>query len=124
MGDYTPVFPGIPVTFTASAAVVGGQPVEVTGDMTVGPAASGSIKVAGIAAFDCPAGSTVTVHTPGGSVEEIAVSAAVTAGQHVKPTGSGRVAPFVVGTDSEPQRLGLCIKGQSTVGSVCRYLTA
>jgi hypothetical protein len=124
MGDYTPVHAGLPLTFTASAAVVGGQPVEITGDMQVGPAAATSAKVAGVAGYDCPAGSTVTVHTPGSSVEEVAVAAAVAAGAHVKAAGAGRVTGFVAGTDPEPARLGLCIKGQTTVGQPCRYLTA
>lgn len=126
MGDYTPVAAGaaLPVTFTASAAVVGGTPVEITGDMTVGPAAATSVKVVGIAGHDAGIGASVVVHTPRGSVEEVAVSAALTAGQPVKATGSGRVGLYVVGTDAEPARLGICIKGQATVGSLCRYLTA
>ncbi|MBD3781693.1 MAG: DUF2190 family protein [Micrococcales bacterium] len=125
MTDYTPVVAGgQPATFTASAAVTGGQPVEVTGNMQVGPAASGTQKYVGIAGHDAPAGEKVTVHMPAGSIEEVAVSAAVTAGQHVKASGSGRVAPFTVGTDAEVLRLGLCVSGQATVGQTCRFLTA
>ena len=124
MGDYVPVYPGSdPITFTASAAIVGGRPVEITGDMTVAEAAAGSSKVVGIAAFDCPAGQKVTVHTPRGSVEEVAVAAAVVAGDALKTAAGGLVTKFTVGTDPEPARIGLCVKGQSTVGSVCRYLT-
>lgn len=124
MSDYTPVVVGSqPITFTASAAVTGGQPVEVTGDMQVGPAAAGSLKYVGIAAFDAPAGELVTVHTPRGNVEEVAVAAAVTAGQHVKTAANGRVTPFTAGTDNELARIGLCLSGQATVGSPCRYLT-
>lgn len=124
MGDYTPVHPGLPITFTAGTAVTGGQQVEITGDLEVGPAGADSQKVVGIAGHDAPAGESVTVHTPGTSVEEVAVSAAVTAGQHVKAASLGRVAPFVVGTDAEVRRLGLCISGQATVDSTCRYLSA
>ena len=41
MADYLPLFkPGQTVTFTASAEVLGGQAVEVTGDRSVGPAAA------------------------------------------------------------------------------------
>jgi hypothetical protein len=124
MGDYTPVFLGtLPVTFTASAAIVGGRPVEITGDMTVAEAAAGSSKVVGIAAFDCPSGQKLTVHTLRGSIEEVAVAAAVVAGDPLKAAGNGQVTKFVVGTDPEPARIGLCVKGQATVGSVCRYLT-
>lgn len=125
MGDYTPVYAesAQPITFTASAAVTGGQPVEITGDMEVGPATAGSSKHIGVAAFDCPAGQRVTVHTPRGNVEEVAVSEAVAAGDHLQPAGAGQVKKFTVGTDPEPARIGLCVQGQGTVGSVCRYLT-
>ena len=125
MGDYTPVVAGgQPITFTASAAIVGGEPVEVSGNMQCAPAAADSQKYLGIAGHDCPAGEKVTVHVPPGSIEEVAVSAAVTAGQHVKATGSKRVGPFTVGTDAEVRRLGLCVSGQASVGQTCRYLTA
>jgi hypothetical protein len=125
MNDYTPVHTtGLPVTFTASAAVVGGTLAEVTGDMTVATAPADSQKVAGVFAYSAPAGSSVVVHTPASSVEEVNVSAAVTAGQHVKAASSGRVAPFVVGTDAEVRRLGLCISGQATADNPCRYLSA
>lgn len=124
MGDYTPVQPtGAIVTFTASADVTGGQLVEVTGDMEVGPAGAGSIKVAGVASCDCPAGSELAVFTPAANVEEVEVAASVEAGDHLKAAAAGTVTEFTVGTDSEPARLGLCIQGQSTVGSLCRYLT-
>lgn len=125
MVDYTPVYAesAQPITFTASTAVTGGQPVEVTGNMQVGPAAAGSVKCVGIAAFDCPAGQKVTVHTPRGNVEEVAVEAAVAAGDHLQVGASGKVKKFTVGTDPEPARIGLCIQGQGTAGSVCRYLT-
>ena len=125
MGDYTPVFAGaLPITFTASAAVTGGQPVEITGDMTVGPAEAGSQKYVGIAGHDAAVGAVVTVHTPRGSIEEVATSVAVVAGDHVKAAANGQVAKFVVGTDSDPARLGMVVKGQSTVGQTCRFLTA
>lgn len=125
MGDYTPVFAGaLPITFTASAAVTGGTPVEITGDMTVGPAAAGSSTYVGIAGHDAAVGVAVTVHTPRGSVEEVAVSAALVAGDPVKAAANGQVAKFVVGTDPEPARLGMVVKGQATVGQTCRFLTA
>ena len=125
MGDYTPVHStGLPLTFTASAAVVGGATAEVTGNMTAATAPADSQKVIGVFAHDAPAGSKVVVHTPSSSVEEVNVAAAVTAGQHVKAASAGRVAPFVVGTDAEVRRLGLCISGQATADKPCRYLSA
>ena len=124
MSDYTPVYAesAQPITFTASASVTGGQPVEVTGNMQVGPAAAGSVKHVGIAGHDCPAGQKVTVHTPRGNVEEVSVEAAVVAGDHVQAAAAGKVKKFTVGTDPEPARIGLCLQG-ATAGSACRYLT-
>lgn len=125
MGDYTPVHDGgMPLTLTASVAVTGGQPVEITGDLQVGPAAALSQKVIGVAGHDCPAGSKLTVHCPAGSVHEVAVSVAIVAGDHVAAAGGGQVRKYTVGTDAEPARLGLCIKGQATIGSVCQFFTA
>ncbi len=39
------------------------------------------------------------------------------------PAGNSRVKKVTVGTDPEPARIGLCLKGQATVGSPCLYLT-
>lgn len=87
MSDYTPVQTAnlLPITSTASASIVGGQLVEVTGSGTVGPAAAGSIKALGVAAHDAANGVRVTVHPLAGVVHEfVAGSGGVTAGQPVK----------------------------------------
>lgn len=110
MPDFTPPFkPGHAVTFTASAAVTGGQLVEVTGPMQVGPAAAGSAKVIGQPGHDATAGTPVTVHLPGKTVTAATASGAVTAGDHVKAAAGGRVAKFTPGTDAETTRVGLAI---------------
>ena len=50
MADYLPKFkPGQSVTFTASAEVIGGRLVVITGDRTVGPAGADSSAVVGVA---------------------------------------------------------------------------
>lgn len=62
MADYTPIHnPGNEVTFTASAPVVGGQVVIVSGVMSVAPAGADASKVVGVAASDAAAGQRVTV---------------------------------------------------------------
>lgn len=91
MPEHLPAFaPGCDVTFTASAAVTGGQVVEITGDMTVGPAGAASAKVVGVASFDAPADFEVGVSTDG--VHRLTASAAVTAGAKVAATAAGTVA--------------------------------
>lgn len=124
MPNYTPRFkPGQAITFTASAAVTGGQPVEVTGDRTVGPAGAASVKYCGQAGHDAAAGEQVTVHTPGRPVHEALAAAAIAAGDHVMVAAGSRVAKFTVGADPEPARIGLALNG-AAAGQPCRFLSA
>lgn len=122
MSDFTPIHkPGQAITLTASVAVTGGQLLEVTGDLSVGPAAANSVKVVGQAGHDAAAGQRVTVHAPGSTVTEAETSAAVAAGASVKAAAAGKVTTFVVGTDPEPARIGLALAA-AAVGAQCRYL--
>lgn len=92
MADYTPVFiPGSMISATASVAVTGGQVVEVTGSGTVGPAAAGSTRAIGVAAFDAGAGVRVTVHV-GKVVHEVVAASAVAAGDMLVTAANGQVA--------------------------------
>lgn len=94
MADYIPKFhPGQAVTFTASADVVGGRLVEVTGDRSVGPAGAKSAKVAGVAARDAVAGEHVLVHV--GGVQTLPATAAVVAGASVAAAAAGAVVTAV-----------------------------
>lgn len=124
MSDFTPRHkPGHAVTFIASAAVTGGQLVEVTGDMQIGPAAAGSQKLVGQPGHDAPAGETVTIHTPGKTITTAVAATAVAAGDPVKAAAGGKVAKFVVGTDPEPARFGLALEAAAADKS-CRILPA
>lgn len=90
MSDYLPKFkPGQAVTYTASAAVTGGQIVEVTGDRTVGPAGASSVKFVGVAAHDAAVGGSVTVFS--GGIQRPVASASVTAGALVACAADGKV---------------------------------
>lgn len=121
MGDYTPVHkPGQTISSTTSAAVTGGQLLEVTGDNTVGPAAAGSLKVVGQAAHDAASGKPITVHAPGRPVCEATAAATVTAGQRLKAAANGQVTPYVDGTDAVTQVVGLALAG-ATSGNPVRY---
>lgn len=93
MADYLPLFkPGEAIHYAASAAITGGQLVEVTGTGTVGPAAAGSIKVVGVAAFDAASGERVTIFC--GGVQRVnAAAGGVTAGDVLQAGAAGTVAP-------------------------------
>ena len=92
MADYLPSFkPGATVTFTASADVVGGRAVEVSGDRTVAHAAAASTKYVGVAGHSAKAGEKVTVHMPG-QVQRGVASGAIAAGVSVQTAAGGKIA--------------------------------
>lgn len=92
MADYLPLFkPGASVTFTASADVIGGRAVEITGDRAVSHAAAASTKYVGVAGHSAKAGEKVTVHTPG-QVQRGVASGAIAAGAVVQTAADGKIA--------------------------------
>lgn len=97
MPDYLPLYkPGQSLPYTASAAVTGGQLLEVTTSGSVGPAGAGSTKVVGVAAFDAATGDRVTIHT-GGVQRIVAATGGVAAGDVVAAGAAGTVAPIGAG---------------------------
>jgi predicted RecA/RadA family phage recombinase len=96
MADYSPIFQGPPpYTSTASATITGGQVLEVSGSGTVGPAAAGSVKVVGVAAFDAATNAQVTIFR--GGVQELVASGTVTQGEQVEAAASGQVRTLASG---------------------------
>ncbi len=91
MAEYLPIFkPGQAITLKASAAITGGQVVEVTGAGTVGPAGANSTKVVGVAGFDAAINDYVTVYA--GGVQNCTSAGVITAGDLVAAAASGNVA--------------------------------
>lgn len=91
MVAYLPKFlPGEAVTFTASADVIGGRLVAVSGDRAVAPAAADSATVVGVAGFDAKAGELVTVYTRAGGVQRLTASGAIAAGAKVASAAAGK----------------------------------
>jgi hypothetical protein len=91
MAEYLPVNkPGQALVSTASAAIVGGVLVAVSGDGTVAPAGAATQAWVGVAAFDAASGDRVTVHA--GGVQELTASGAITAGAAVVSGAAGTVA--------------------------------
>lgn len=119
MADYLPVYtPAQAFTLTASAAITGGQLVEVTGSGTVGPAAVTSAKVLGVAAFDAGSGQRVTIWGPG--IHEVTAAANITAGDPIKAAANGQVTAYTVGTDAVNALLGKAITTAAS-GSLVRF---
>ncbi|WP_022886367.1 capsid cement protein [Glaciibacter superstes] len=112
MADYLPKFkPGQAVTFTASAAVIGGRLVAVTGDRTVGPAGADALAV-GVAGFDAAISETVTVY--GGGVQRLTASGAIVAGVQVISATAGKIATIGVGVNS----IGIALQAAAADGDV------
>lgn len=107
MPDTLPVYkPGVSPVYTASAALTGGQLLEVTGSGTVGPAGAASTKCVGVAAFDCASGDRVTIHA--GGVQRITAAAGgVTAGDVVAAGAVGTVAP--IGAGAFAAKIGIAL---------------
>lgn len=121
MPEYTSLHkPGHALTLVASAAITGGQVLEVTGDDTVGPAAAGSLKVVGRAGHDAAIGQNVTVHGPGRPVDTaVVVGATVVAGDRLKAAASGAgVTKYVDGTDAVTLVMGLALNGGAAGATV------
>ena len=93
MADYLPKFtPGKAVTFAASADVIGGRLVAVTGNRTVGPATADSAVIVGVAGFDAVTAENVTVYTRPAGVQQLVASGAIAAGAKVISATAGKVA--------------------------------
>lgn len=91
MADYLPhTKPGLAVTRKASAPIVGGQIVAITGSGTVGPAGAGSTSWIGVAAFDAATNDNVTIYRGGEGY--ITASGAVAAGDSLATAANGQVA--------------------------------
>ncbi|HET6154353.1 MAG TPA: capsid cement protein [Marmoricola sp.] len=121
MADYTIVDPQGPISTTASAAVTGGQLVEVSGDNTVGPAGAGSIKVVGQALHDAAITAPVTVYARGPIREATVSGAGVVAGVRLKAAAAGKVALFVDGTDAITQDIGIALAAAADA-TIVRYI--
>lgn len=109
MAGYNPLFkPGQAVTLRASAAITGGQLLDVTGNRTVGPAAAGSTAWTGVAGFDAAVGGDVTIFS--GGVQRLKASGAVAAGSLVIAGAAGTVAVVVApATPAVGQQVGTAL---------------
>ncbi len=100
MAEYLPLYlPGQAFTASASAAIVGGKAVYVSGDGTVATATAAANVIVGIAGFDVGAsGDKVTVFSRG-TIHKLTASGTVTAGDAVEAAAAGAVATHTQGTN-------------------------
>lgn len=108
MADYTPKhLPGQNVTYTAGAVIDGGQVVYLSAAGTCLITAGAHANVLGVATKYTASGERVAVSR--GGVQRCVSGAAIAVGDPLKSAASGRVVPFVVGTDPETQRIGFAL---------------
>jgi Uncharacterized conserved protein (DUF2190) len=100
VADYTPVYSGgaIPLTFTISGAVTGGQVLVASATGTVAASGAASAVAVGVAAHDAASGARVTVWPLANVVHEIVATGTITALDGVTSAASGTVATAAVGT--------------------------
>ncbi len=100
MADYTPVFTGgvVPFTATTSAAVTGGRVVASSATGTVAHAAADSTVAVGVAAHDAASGAKVTVWPIDNCHHELEASGAITAGAGVVTDANGQVKTATIAT--------------------------
>jgi hypothetical protein len=95
MADYTPVYTGgvVPFSATTSAVVTGGTLVAVSGSGTVATAGALSALVVGVAAHDAASGARVSVWPIDNCIHEIVTATSVTQGNGIQAAASGQVDP-------------------------------
>lgn len=98
MAEYVPLhIPGKAVTRQASASIVGGNLVRVSGSGTVAPTSAASADWFGVAGFDANSGDDVVVYCEG--IQRVVASGSITAGATVEGAASGQVASHTNGTN-------------------------
>ena len=112
MGDYTPKYKvDEPATYTAGAAITGGQVVYLSAAGQCQLTSAASANVLGIATRDVASGELVAVVR--GGVQRCVPAAAITVGQPLKSAASGRVTPMTIGTDPQDQYIGFALTAAS-----------
>ena len=116
MADYTPKFlPGQNVTYSAGAAITGGQVVYLSAAGTCLLTAAAHANVLGVATRDVATGERVAVSR--GGVQRCVSGAAIAVGDPLKSAASGRVVPYVVGTDPVTQLIGFALTAAGAAGT-------
>jgi hypothetical protein len=111
--------PGQIVSFAAGAAITMGQPVKITADLTVSPAAAVTDKVIGVAVTNqATTGKQVSV-LMGCPIVYMIASAAITVGNHVAAATGGKIVA-VAGAGTLSYLIGIAVEGASGADVVIR----
>lgn len=101
--------PGEIVGFRATADIMAGQVVEVTGSFAVAPASAGSVKAVGVALMTVSAGEMVSV-VLGRPLVLVTASDVVNAGDVLAAADGGKVAVLDTDTGSAFARIGIAVE--------------
>jgi predicted transcriptional regulator len=95
LADYTPVYTGgaVPWTATTSGAVTGGRVLASSATGTVAHAGAASTIAVGVAAHDAASGALVTVWPLDGVIHRLEAASAITAGGGIQTAAAGQVDP-------------------------------
>jgi hypothetical protein len=105
MAEYVPLYSEADeYTSQASATIVGGQLLIVSGAGTVAPSSAASVAVVGVAANDAGVGDKVTVLVEG--IHRLVATGTVTAGDMVVAAAAGTVA---TGPGTAGQSVGVAL---------------
>lgn len=116
MGDWSAKFrPGADVSYTAGAAITGGNVLFLSAAGTASPTSGASAVVLGVASRDVATGELVTPQR--GGVQRCVSAAAITVGQPLKSAASGRVTPMTIGTDPQDQYIGFALTAAGGAGT-------
>jgi hypothetical protein len=121
MPDYTTLY-GRPqqVTYTAGAAITGGQLLSFSAADTVIPAAANAANYAGIAGHDAAAGAPVTVLMGSGVVHETLATAATAAGALVY-AGSATAGQLGAANTGYNVAIGVAIRSTAGANQLLRW---
>lgn len=124
MADYAPVSGGDlaeTLTYTAGAAIQGGQVLVFSAADTVIPAAGASMAFAGVAGHDAASGAPVTVFAGAGIIHETqTTAAAVAAGALIQSQAGG----LITGAAVAGAELGTAVRAVGGSGGLLRWKTA
>ena len=121
MADYTALFGKRQhLTYTAGAAITGGQVLVYSAADTVIPSAGASTAFAGVAGHDAASGSPVTVLAGSGLVHETqTTAAAVAVGALIQSAAAGAIT----GGAAAGSEIGVAVRAVGGSGGLLRWKT-
>ena len=120
MSDYLPKYDaGKPFPATASAAIIGGRVLVVSGAGTVAHAGADAVPatLVGVAGFDAALGERVTVYPLKGAVHKLTAGGAIAAGATIATLAAGKV------DDTGTNRFAVALTAAAADGDVIEAIS-